>query len=102
LTKATSSHQVESACHFIKLFEKTDSFSTFWWAIFCSDIWCEELSLAESRLLSEDRCLYKTVMISERSWWKLNADITQLFLKRRTSSYVKTVDNCWRSDCSNS
>jgi uncharacterized membrane protein YcjF (UPF0283 family) len=29
LTKATSSHQVESARHLIKLFEKTDSLSTF-------------------------------------------------------------------------
>jgi hypothetical protein len=102
LTKATSSHQVESARHLIKFFEKTDSFSTFWWAIFCSDTWCEELSLAENRLLSENRCLYKTAMISERSWWKLNADITQLFFKRRASSYVKTVDNCWRSSSSSS
>jgi hypothetical protein len=29
LTKATSSHQVESVRHLIKLFEKTDSLSTF-------------------------------------------------------------------------
>jgi hypothetical protein len=102
LTKTTSSHQVESARHLIKLFEKTNNLFTFWWAIFCNDTWCEELNLAESRLLSEDRCLYKIAMISERSWWKLNADITQLFLKRRASSYVKTVDNCWRSNSSSS
>jgi hypothetical protein len=29
LTKATSFHQVESARHLIKLFEKTDNFFTF-------------------------------------------------------------------------
>jgi hypothetical protein len=102
LTKATSSHQVELARYLIKFFEKTDNLFTFWWAIFCSDTWCEELNLAESRLLSEDKCLCKTVTINERSWWKLNADITQLFLKRRASSYVKTVDNYWRLDSSNS
>jgi hypothetical protein len=50
LTKATSSHQVESARHLIKFFEKTDNFFTFWWAIFCNDTWCEELNLAENRL----------------------------------------------------
>jgi hypothetical protein len=102
LTKATSSHQVEWARHLIKFFEQTDSFFTFWWAIFCSDTWCEKLSLAESRFLSQDKYLCKTAMISERSWWKLNADITQLLFKRRASSYVKTVDNCWRSDSSSS
>jgi hypothetical protein len=98
LTKATSSHQVESARHLIKLFEKTDNSSTFWWAIFCSDTWYEKLNLAENRLLSEDKCLCKTAMISERSWWKLNVDITQLFLKRKASTYVKTIDNCGTDD----
>jgi hypothetical protein len=49
LTKTTSFHQVESARHLIKLFEKTDSFFTFWWTIFCNNIWCEEFNLAESR-----------------------------------------------------
>jgi hypothetical protein len=52
LTKATSSHQVESARHLIKFFEKTNSLFTFWWTIFCNNTWCEKLNLAKSRLLS--------------------------------------------------
>jgi hypothetical protein len=102
LTKATSFHQVESARHFIKFFKKINKSFIFWWAIFCSDTWCEKFNLAENRFLSENKCLCKTAMINERSWWKLNVDITQLFLKKRTSSYVKTIDNCWRSDNSSS
>jgi hypothetical protein len=35
----TSSHQI---------FEKRDSFFIFWWVVFCSDTWYEELSLAEN------------------------------------------------------
>jgi hypothetical protein len=34
---------------------------------FCSDTWCEKLSLAEDSLLCEDKCLYETAMINERS-----------------------------------
>ncbi len=41
-----SSSRTNASSH--QTFEKKDSFFTFWWAIFCSDIWCEELSFAKS------------------------------------------------------
>jgi hypothetical protein len=48
------------------IFEKRDNLSTFWWAIFCSDIWCEKLSFAKDHLLCKDKCLYEIIMINER------------------------------------
>jgi hypothetical protein len=33
---------------FYQTFEKKDNFFTFWWVIFCSEIWYEELNLAEN------------------------------------------------------
>jgi hypothetical protein len=45
LTKEASSHQVEQTRHLIKFFEKRDSSSTFWWAIFCNDIDVKNLIL---------------------------------------------------------
>jgi hypothetical protein len=36
------------------------------------------------KILFENKCLYEIVMISERSWWKLDADITQLFLVKKS------------------
>ncbi len=60
----TSSYQMWRK-RLIKLFEKKDSFSTFWWVIFCSDIWCKELNLAENHFLREHKCLCEIVMISE-------------------------------------
>jgi hypothetical protein len=61
-------------------FLKRETISLFFDEQFCSDIWCEELSLAEDHFLCEDKCLCETVMISERFFWKLNVDITHLFL----------------------
>ncbi len=75
LTKTT--HQIwRKKRHLIKsnervissnFFEKKDSLFTFWWANFCSDTWCEKLSLAKDSFLCEDKCLCEIVMISERS-----------------------------------
>jgi hypothetical protein len=52
--KETSSHQSWRRRHLIKFeivvssnFWEERQFSTFWWAISCSDTWCEELSFAE-------------------------------------------------------
>jgi hypothetical protein len=43
--KDVISSNLRSSSH--QTFEKKDNLSTFWWAISCSDTWCEELSLAE-------------------------------------------------------
>jgi hypothetical protein len=41
-------------------------------------------NLVLRKILFEDKCLYETAMINKRSWWKLNADITQLFLVKKS------------------
>ncbi len=49
LTRKASSHQkLTKATH--QIFEKKDNFFISWWAIFCSNTWCEELNLADDHL----------------------------------------------------
>jgi hypothetical protein len=95
LDDVISSSRTNASSH--QTFEKRDSFSTFWWAIFCSDIWCEELSLAQNHLLCEDCCDKWAFLMKANRWYN-----SAFFYKERASSYVKTMNDCRRSDSSSS
>jgi hypothetical protein len=67
LDESVISSNLRSSFH--QTFEKKDNFSTFWWAISCSDAWYDDmrnLILQKIIFLCEDRCLCETVMMSER------------------------------------
>ncbi len=67
LDDAISSSRTSASSH--QTFEKKNSFSTFWWAIFCSDNWWEELSLAENHLLCEDCCDKWAFLMKAERWY---------------------------------
>jgi hypothetical protein len=92
----TSSHQIWRESHLIKFLKRETIFLLFD-EQFCSDIWCEKLSLAKNHLLCEDCCDKWAFLMKTKRWYN-----SAFFYKRRASSYVKTMNNCRRSDNSNS
>jgi hypothetical protein len=96
LTKKASSHQTWRESHLIK-FLKRKTVSLLSDEQFCSDIWCEELSLAENHLLCEDCCDKWAFLMKAECWYN-----SAFSYKERASSYVKTMNDCRRSGSPNS
>ncbi len=95
LTK-TSSYQIWRESHLIKLL-KRKTISLLSDEQFCSDTWCEELSLAENHFLYEDCCDKWALLMKAERWYN-----STFSYKERASSYVKTMSDCRRSDSSSS
>jgi hypothetical protein len=92
LDESVISSNLRSSSH--QTFEKRDSLSTFWWAISCNDAWYDDI---RNLILQKIIFCAKINVCVKLLWWmsvlmKMNADIIQLFLKRKASSCIKAVD----------
>jgi hypothetical protein len=97
-------HLIKSNEHVISSnFLKIKTVSLLFDEQFCSDIWYEELNLAENHFLYENKCLCEDCYDKWAFLMKVERWYNSTFsYKRRTSSYVKTMNDCRRSDNSSS